>query len=132
MPNLTYMLVNFVYLAGMAVWVGGALAGLLVFQGDMRHAPRAGRSLARLIQMQTLALVAAGAAAAVKAVLWESARWPFLVRYLCLAAMGVAALHAVRRLAPALRDAPGGTAITRAVPFLVTGLVLGLLALLFS
>ena len=105
---------------------------LLVFQGDMRHAPRAGRSLARLIHMQTLALVAAGVAAAVKAVLWESAGWPFLVRYLCLAAMGLAALHAVWRLAPALRDAPGGTAITRAVPFLVAGLVLGLLALLFS
>jgi hypothetical protein len=126
------MLVNFVYLAGMAVWVGAALAGLLIFRGDMRHAPRAGRSLARLIQMQTLALVAAGVAATVKAVVWESARWPFLVRYLCLAAMGVAALHAVWRLAPALRDAPGGTAITRAVPFLVIGLVLGLLALLFS
>ena len=55
MPNLTYMLVNFVYLAGLAVWVGIALAGLMVFQGDMRHAPRAGRTLARLIQMQTLA-----------------------------------------------------------------------------
>ncbi len=54
MPNLTYMLVNFVYLAGIAVWVGAALAGLLIFQGDMRHAPGAGRSLARLIQMQTL------------------------------------------------------------------------------
>jgi len=132
MPNLTYMLVNFIYLAGVAVWVGGALAGLLIFQGDMRHAPRAGRSLARLIQVQTLALVAAGAAAAVKAVLWESARWPFLVRYLCLAAMGAAALYAVWRLAPALRDTPGGTAVTRAVPFLVTALVLGLLALLFS
>ena len=24
MPNLTYMLVNFIYLAGMAVWVGAA------------------------------------------------------------------------------------------------------------
>ncbi|MGD8375561.1 MAG: hypothetical protein PVF68_05420 [Acidobacteriota bacterium] len=132
MPNLIYMLVNFVYLAGMAVWVGAALAGLVIFRGDLRHAPQAGRSLVALIHLQTLALIAAGVAATVKGVLWEGVSWPFLVRYFCLAAMGLSALYAVWSLAPGLRETSGARAITPAVPFLVTGLSLGLVALLFS
>lgn len=132
MPNLSYMLVNFVYLTGMAVWVGAVVAGLVVFRGRMREAPGAGRSLARLIHLQVLALLAAAAATVVKAVLWESTHWPFLVRYFFLAAMGLTALLAVWRLGPLLSEAPEGTAVRRATPFLVIGLLLGLAALLFS
>ena len=52
MPNLSYMLVNFVYLAAMSAWVGGSLGALIILRGVDPARPPAVSHLSRLLVIQ--------------------------------------------------------------------------------
>lgn len=133
MPNLAYMLVNFLYLTGMSVWVGGSLVALLALGGAGLQGAGA-RPLARLHGLQAFAAVLAGAASAVKALTWEGPGWPFVARYVCLALMGAVALYGAWRVAPLLRldDVRRAGAVGASRRIQMATLAVGSVALLLS
>ncbi len=134
MPNLSYMLVNFVYLATMSAWVGGSLGALIMLRVVDAARQSAASHLSRLLVIQALSAMFAGVASAVKAVIWEDTGWLFSARYVCLAGMGLAALWGVWRLLPILfqEDVHRGTAVVRALRLQGVSLALGLVALFLS
>ncbi len=134
MPNLSYMLVNFVYLAAMSAWVGGSLGALIILRGVDPARPPAASHLSRLLVIQALSAIFAGVASAVKAVIWEDTGWLFGARYVCLAGMGLAALWGIWRLLPILfqEDVRRGAAVVSALRLQGVSLALGLVALFLS
>jgi len=111
-PNLAYMTVNGVYLAALAVWLGGMVAFAAVFVPSLVAAlerPQAARVISAFLPRfrRAVAVCAAVllAASVLKFALWETYGPWLLARWLTLAAMALLAGYDFRVLAPRLAAA---------------------------
>ena len=102
MPNWLYLLANFAYHLGLALWIGGVIAlGALTAPALFRVLPRAdagalfGSILRRFSRLRAVAFLLVVAGAAAKFVGWEShAATPWLVlRWLSIAILGVSIVY---------------------------------------
>lgn len=110
MPNWLHLLLNFLYHAGLALWLGGAVVlGALVAPLLFRSLPRleAGRIfgaiLRRFARLRVAAIVVVIAAAAAKHLLWEQKATPWIaIRWAAIAFLAFAVLYEIGFLERAL------------------------------
>ena len=104
MPNWLYLLANFAYHLGLALWIGGVVAlGALTAPALFLALPRPdagalfGSILRRFARLRAVAFLLVVAGAAAKFVGWEShAATPWLVlRWLSIAILGVSIVYEI-------------------------------------
>jgi hypothetical protein len=111
MPNWLYLFVNFLYQAGLAIWIGGGIAlGALVapvlFKALPRHQAGAilGTALRRFARLRVVGLFCILGGAAAKYVIWErNAATPWIaIRWAAIAFLAFAAAYEIGYLERAL------------------------------
>jgi uncharacterized membrane protein len=143
LPNWLYLLFHFLYTAGLAVWIGGAVAlGALAAPKLFAALPRAeagaifGPILRRFSRLRLAAIVLVIVGAGVKYVKWEShAATPWItVRWLAIAFMAVCVVYEILVLEPALarRDERFARLHRRSETLMKASLFAAFVALFFS
>jgi len=157
MPNWLYLFVNFLYNAGLAIWIGGsvALGGLaapVLFRSLPRHQAAAifGPVLRRFSRLRVMAILFIIGGAAVKYVVWEThAATPWIaLRWTAIAYLAVTVFYEIFVLEPGMearradltpemaaddpRRQPFASLHRRAEVLMKTSLAAALVALFFS
>lgn len=143
MPNWAYLLFHFIYMFGLAVWVGGALAlGALTAPRLFGSLPREqagaifGPILRRFSRLRLAAIGLVILGAGVKYLKWEThAATPWIaIRWICIAFLTAAVVYEILMLEPAMarRDERFQTLHRRSEVLMKTSLVAALVALFFS
>ena len=146
MPNWAYLVINFLYHLGLALWIGGAaVLGALVAPALFKALPRQdagnifGPTLRRFSRLRVIAIVLIIAGAAVKFVVWEQhAASPWIaIRWIVIAFLAFDVFYDIAWLEPALERARGDTAVfgrlhKRSEMLMKTALVAAIVALFFS
>jgi uncharacterized membrane protein len=143
MPNWFYLVINFLFHLGLAIWIGGAIAlGALVAPALFKALPREqagaifGPTLRRFARLRILALALILAGAAAKYFVWERhAATPWIaLRWAGIAFLAFAVAYEVGYLerAMAARDAAFATLHRRAEVLMKSSLAAALIALFFS
>ncbi len=111
MPNWLYLLFHFLYTAGLAIWIGGALAlGIFVAPALFRTLPRDqaggifGPVLRRFARMRLFAVILVIVGAGVKYAVWEThAASPWIaIRWSAIAFLAFTVVYEVFVLYPAV------------------------------
>lgn len=143
LPNWLYLLVHFLYMLGLVLWIGGAVAlGALVAPKLFGTLPREqagsifGPILWRFARLRLFAVVLTITGAAAKYLLWEShAASPWIaVRWIAIAFLTVVVLYEIVALEPAMarRDERFSTLHKRSELLMKTSLIAALVALFFN
>ena len=111
MPNWLYLFVNFLYNAGLAIWIGGsvalgALTAPVLFRSLPRHQAGAifGPALRRFSRVRVVAIFMIIAGAAVKYVVWEThAATPWIaLRWIAISYLAVVVFYEIFVLEPGI------------------------------
>jgi putative copper export protein len=111
MPNWLYLFVNFLYNAGLAIWIGGslalgALAAPVLFRSLPRHQAGAifGPTLRRFSRLRVVAILMIVGGAAVKYVVWEThTATPWIApRWIAVAYLAFAVFYEIFVLEPGI------------------------------
>lgn len=143
MPNWLYLVVNFLFHLGLAIWIGGAIAlgGLaapVLFKALPREQAGAifGPTLRRFARVRIFALLLILAGAGVKYLVWERhAATPWIaLRWAGIAFLALAVAYEVGYLerAMAARDQAFATLHRRAEVLMKSSLAAALIVLFFS
>ncbi len=146
MPNITYMIVNWVYLLALAIWVGGMIGFVALFAPSLTAVlPRAeagkvvGNFLGRFRMAVIVCILLLAITSAAKFVMWETITPWLLIRWSCLGGMAGLAAWDFKGLAPKLIAAKAAGDMETynrlhkiAVMTMSMTLLLGLIALFLS
>lgn len=111
MPNWLYLLFHFLYTAGLAIWIGGAITlGAFVAPALFRSMPREqagaifGPLLRRFAKLRLIAAIMVIAGAGVKYTVWEThAASPWIaIRWTAIAFLALTVVYEVFVLYPAV------------------------------
>ncbi|HUJ15710.1 MAG TPA: DUF4149 domain-containing protein [Thermoanaerobaculia bacterium] len=146
MPNWAYLVINFLYHLGLAIWIGGtAVLGALVAPALFKALPRQdagnifGPTLRRFSRVRVIAVALIVIGAAVKFLVWEQhAASPWIaIRWIGIAFLACEVFYEIAWLEPALERSRGDTAVfgrlhKRSEMLMKTALVAAIVALFFS
>jgi uncharacterized membrane protein len=145
MPNWLYLLFNFLYQLGLAIWIGGSIAlGALVAPALFKELPRQqaggifGPILRRFSRVRVIAVVLIIVGAAARYVGWERNPNPWIaMRWAAIAFLAAVVVYEIGYLEPALErrrgDAEGFAKLHRRSEVLMKStLVVAIVALFLS